>query len=264
MDEQGVVLSLLHLNEPTDIDEWVTQTPSRFLAGPMLPCWQVLTEDRYFCFPETQGWPELAWLERELAEGRIGILGELTFNYSNVRPDDPRMEPYWALAAKYDVPVAVHTGRGPPPGAPPRDENCCPDYNEQLGNPELLRPVLQRHPDLRIILQHFGAGAPPHHLYYLEEALALLRDYPSVYVDLSIVNSIGPAEAHEQLLKQLTDAGFADRLMFGSDNLPVAGIVERIEAISWLSPAQRRAIFYDNAARFLRLDEGTIERHHGR
>jgi predicted TIM-barrel fold metal-dependent hydrolase len=34
---------------------------------------------------------------------------------------------------------------------------------------------------------------------------------------------------------------------------------------SWrLTAPQRRAILYDNAARFLRLDAQTIARHHGR
>lgn len=76
MDEHAIVLSLLHLNEPADVDEWAREAPNRFLAGPTLPCWQILTEDRYFCFTETQGWPDPAWLERELAEGRIKFLGE--------------------------------------------------------------------------------------------------------------------------------------------------------------------------------------------
>ena len=52
--------------------------------------------------------------------------------------------------------------------------------------------------------------------------------------------------------------------MFGSDNLPIAPILDRLDRIEWLTRAQRRAILYDNAARFLRLDEETIARHHGR
>lgn len=43
-----------------------------------------------------------------------------------------------------------------------------------------------------------------------------------------------------------------------------APILRRLEQITWLTPTQRRAILYDNAARFLRLDPQTIARHHAR
>lgn len=262
MDTNNVVLSLLYMTEPGDLEDWTEAVPGRFLAGPALPCWPNSAGPAFYCFIESGGWPDLAWLEQELASGRIGLLGEMLFNYANVAPDDPRMEPYWALAAKYDVPVAVHTGRGPGPGQGPRDETCCPGYNEAYGNPDRLRPVLAKHPGLRVILQHFGAGDPPAHSYFFEEAIALLRDHPSVYVDMTIMNSIAPAPAHEAVLKSLVDAGFGDRILFGSDNLPVGMIVERMEAIDWLTPEQRHAIYYGNAARFLRLDPATVARHH--
>jgi predicted TIM-barrel fold metal-dependent hydrolase len=96
------------------------------------------------------------------------------------------------------------------------------------------------------------------------EIEALLKDYPSVAFDMSILNSVSPPEAHEAELKRLIDAGFGDRIMFGSDTRPAAPILRRIENITWLSEKQRRAILYDNAARFLRLDAETIRRHHAR
>jgi predicted TIM-barrel fold metal-dependent hydrolase len=52
--------------------------------------------------------------------------------------------------------------------------------------------------------------------------------------------------------------------VFGSDTRPAAPILRRLESIAWLTPKQRRAILYDNAARFLRLDKRTINRHHTR
>lgn len=261
MEANGIVLSALYMTEPSDLDDWAAEAPGRFIAGPALPCWPNTAGPAYYCFIDSDGWPDLAWLEQELASGRIGLMGEMLFTYANVAPDDPRMAPYWALAAKYDVPVAVHTGRGPGPGQGPRDETCCPEYNEAFGNPEHLGAVLAKHPKLRLVLQHFGAGDPPTHAYFTDEALALLRDYPSVYVDMTIINSIAPPEAHEAVLKGLIDAGFGHRILFGSDNLPVAPILERMEAIAWLTPEQRSAIYYDNAARFLRLDAATIAKH---
>ena len=130
-----------------------------------------------------------------------------------------------------------------------------------MGNPALLRPVLKRHPGLRILLQHVG---PPGPLRFDEETRALLTEHETVYFDMSIINSTLTAEAHEAELKRLIDAGFGARIMFGSDTRPAAPILRRLENIAWLTEKQRRAILYDNAARFLRLDAQTIARHHAR
>jgi hypothetical protein len=265
MDAEGIVLSLLHLNEPGDVKGWLQAAPGRFIGGPAMPCPATPQEPFFRCFADTQGWPELTWLEDELAAGRIGILGEMLFVYSGVHPDDKRMRPYWALAAKYDVPVAIHINRGPPPGVGPRrDPRCCPAFDGELGNPALLRPVLERHPRLRVLLQHVGGSGSPGHATFEKETLALLADHSTVYFDTSIWNSESPDDEHQAGLRQLIDAGFGDRILFGSDTRPAGPVLRRLERIDWLSAAQRRAILYDNAARFLRLDAQTIARHRGR
>ena len=54
--------------------------------------------------------------------------------------------------------------------------------------------------------------------------------------------------------------------MFGSGHMEAYGAIEaaieRIHSASYLSPKQKRAILYDNAARFLRLSEEEVARHH--
>jgi predicted TIM-barrel fold metal-dependent hydrolase len=40
--------------------------------------------------------------------------------------------------------------------------------------------------------------------------------------------------------------------------------IRSIEEAPFLSETQKRDILYNNAARFLRLDKATIDRHHGR
>jgi predicted TIM-barrel fold metal-dependent hydrolase len=40
--------------------------------------------------------------------------------------------------------------------------------------------------------------------------------------------------------------------------------IRSIEEAPFLSEKQKRDIFYNNAARFLRLPQATIDRHHGR
>ena len=261
MDANGIVLSLLYINEPGDVSGWLEAAPGRFIGGPAMPCPVTRAAPHFRCFADSGGWPDLEWLERGLRRGRIGLLGEMLFVYAGIDPRDSRMAPYWRLAARYDVPVAVHINRGPPPDSRVRrDGACCPDFNGEMGNPALLRPVLERHPRLRLILQHVGTGREPDIPPFDEEIFALLRDYPRVYLDMTILNSLSPAEAHERELRRLIDAGFGDRIMFGTDGQPAGPILRRLEAIGWLSVDQRRAILYDNAARFLRLDPRAVTR----
>lgn len=117
--------------------------------------------------------------------------------------------------------------------------------------------MLQLRPRLRIVLQHTGFD-------YVEETLSLLRDFPNVFVDMSVLNSLGPRALHDASLQNLVSAGFADRIVLGSDDQDYAPIIERIEGAAFLTPAQRRGIYYDNAARLLRLDRATIARDYGR
>jgi hypothetical protein len=98
----------------------------------------------------------------------------------------------------------------------------------------------------------------------MEETISLLREYPNLYIDMSVLNSIGPRALHDASLQTFVDAGFSDRIVLGSDDQEYAPIIERIEGAAFLSPAQRRGIYYDNAAKFLRLDRKTIAGDHGR
>ena len=262
-DDHGIVLSLISVNEPDDLEIWGDATPGRFMIGAKVPCPRHLEEPFYVCFPETDGWADLEWLRTEVEKGRITLLHEVAFNYFGLRPDDPRLAPYWALAAEFDLPVGVHTGRGPGPRGKQSTRSmlgCCPDYDKEMGNPELLRPILDRHPGLRVWIQHVGSGRGDHS-YHWNEAMALLADYPNVYLDLSITNGVMSEEVYEATLKRLIEAGFGDRIMYGADNVPAGRILDRISRIDFLSQRQRRAILYDNAARFLRLDEETRRKH---
>ena len=115
--------------------------------------------------------PDPAWLESELEAGRLGGIGELVFNYAAIRPDDPAMAPFWEMAARRDVPAFVHSGRGPGAGqGPRRHPGCCADYREDFGNPTLLRPVLARHPNLRVVLEHVG-------FEFMDETVALMMEF---------------------------------------------------------------------------------------
>ena len=254
----NVVSSVLFITGREDVAHYRSDGRIRFLLSPMFPC-PALTAQRKWCAVEADGpMPDAAWLDEQLSSGTLVGIGELVFNYAGLAPDDPVMTDYWALAARYDVPAFVHIGRGPGLGqGPRRHEGCCPQYQADFGNPALLRPVLQRHPRLRMVLQHAGFD-------YVDETISLLRDYPNVYVDMSVLNSVGPRALHDASLGTLVDAGFADRIVLGSDDQDYAPIIERIEGAAFLTPLQRRGIYYDNAARFLRLDPAIIAKDYTR
>jgi predicted TIM-barrel fold metal-dependent hydrolase len=79
----------------------------------------------------------------------------------------------------------------------------------------------------------------------------------ALYADLSTISGIIPRDAFHDYLKALVRGGVGKRLMFGSDQMQwpeaIGRAVEAIESADFLTAEQRRDIFYNNAARFLRL-----------
>ena len=125
-------------------------------------------------------------------------------------------------------------------------------------------------PLIRYDLRGFGASDADEALPYshTDDLLALLFSHPQVYVEVSMLANVEPRAGFHRYLQAIVDAGYGDRVMFGSDQMVWPGLVtaavEGIESAPFLSPSQKRAIFYDNAARFLRLSPEEIARHHGR
>ena len=196
-------------------------------------------------------------LRGHLEAGDFEVLGEITNQYSGIAPDDERMEPYWTLAEELHIPVAIHLGEGYP-GAPYLDD---PGYRARLGNPLLLEEVLVRHPKLRIYVMHYGSPL-------VDEMIAVLYTHPQVYVDIGGIQWTYPREYFYGQLKRFIDAGFGKRVMFGSDHMVWPELIEAsiaiIEEVPFLSQQQKRDILYNNAARFLRLSDEEVARHHGR
>jgi len=195
-------------------------------------------------------------LRRLHAQGRLRVIGEIMAQYEGVSLDDPRLEPLWSLAEELDVPVAIHMGPGEP-GQP----YSGGAYRAALGDPLLLEPVLVRHPRLRVSVMHAG--------YPLADRMrALMFSYPQVYVDIGGIVYSEPTASFYAFLRELVDAGYGDRIMFGSDQMIWPGVIgpaiRTIEEAPFLSAAQRRNIFYNNAARFLRLTKEQIAEHHAR
>lgn len=241
--EHNVVMALTSGPLP-DVLRWVAADPERHVGGVGLGPGETL--------------PDVATLKRMVNEKQLAALGELGLQYHGLSASDPEMAPYFALAEELDIPVALHTGLG---GAGTAYRSCCPNFRASLGSPELVEDMLVRHPKLRVYLMH--AGYP-----YLAETKAILYSYPQVYVDISFLDWALPRVEFHAYLKALVDAGFGKRVMFGSDQMvwpdAIGLAIDGVNQATFLSPEQKRDIFYNNAAAFLRLDQETIDRHHGK
>jgi predicted TIM-barrel fold metal-dependent hydrolase len=144
-----------------------------------------------------------------------------------------------------------------PPGAPYLGFSA---YRARLHNPLLLEDVLIRHPDLRLYVMH--AGWP-----MLDDLLALLWAHPQVHVGLGVISFALPRAEFHRYLRRIVEAGFGKRVMFGSDQMvwpdALEAAIRSVETADFLTEDQKRDILYDNAARFLRLSDEEIARHHG-
>jgi hypothetical protein len=102
----------------------------------------------------------------------------------------------------------------------------------------------------------------------LDDLLAVLYAHPQVYVDVGVIVFQEQRAAFYRYLRAIVEAGFGNRVMFGSDQMVWPGVIERavavIEEAPFLSQEQKRDILYNNAARFLRLTDEEIAKHHGR
>ena len=118
-----------------------------------------------------------------------------------------------------------------------------------------------KHPKLRVSLMH--AGWP-----MLDDLLAVMWTHPQVYVDVGAISYALPRSGFHDYLRRIVEAGFVKRVMFGSDQMvwpeTLETAIQAVESATFLTAPQRRDFFYNNAARFLKLGEQEIARHHGR
>jgi hypothetical protein len=226
MDKYNIVLGVL--SYPLEnVYKWKAAAPDRFLLG------QIIRD------PTTV---DLKKLREEYVAGRLTIMGEIASQYAGIPPNAPSLEPFYAMAVEFDVPVLIHMEG---------IAGASSKFRIAAGYPSMLEDVLVRHPKLRIWVEN--AGFP-----FLEEMIALMYRYPKVYADLSTISWIIPRKAFYNYLIGLIDAGFEKRLMFGSDQMAwpetIGLAVDAIESADFLTLEQKRDIFYNNAVRFLRLE----------
>lgn len=149
---------------------------------------------------------------------------------------DERLWPAFETCAELDLPVVAHAG-------PSRG-------SVQFGVPAAFAGVLQRFPQLRLVLAHLGGGAWRH-----VERFA--RDFPNAYFDCSEIlhwTGANGAPTPDRLARLIRDIG-AQRVLFGSDfpwyDLDTS--IELLDRLPRLADEEKAAIAGYNAARLLEL-----------
>ncbi|WP_031468732.1 amidohydrolase family protein [Sciscionella sediminilitoris] len=154
-------------------------------------------------------------------------------------PRDPLLSKAWGLLAEAGIPVIVHCGHGPIPGA-------------HTGM-DVFGEVLAAHPRLTAVLAH--AGMPDY-----AGALELVHRYPNVHLDTTMVGT----PFTERLMAVPADwpariADCADRIVLGTDfpNIPYDYATQLRAIADWAARDDRlgerflRSVLYEAPARLL-------------
>jgi aminocarboxymuconate-semialdehyde decarboxylase len=177
--------------------------------------------------------------------------------------DEPQFAVFWDAAEALQMAVCIHPFEAAPRGMLARyglGVLAGNLFDTGLAAAVLIYGgVLERHPNLRVVLYHAG-GALPSMLGRLDMGFERLPDCraaiprpPSSYIKQFCFDTIA---FNRLMLRYLVDAYGADRLVIGTDYPLPAGIahpVAEVKGLSLLSDAES-AILYGNARRLLRLD----------
>src|SRR5690348_751109 len=177
--------------------------------------------------------------------------------------DDPSSRPVWHCAVRHRLPVFTH-----PLNNAGEDRMSEWHLGNSIGNPGetalaaarlIMAGVLDRHPDLDVVLAH-GAGTLPFllgrldHTYAVrDEVKRVLRRPPSAYLGRFYADTITHSDG---ALAYLIGAAGAGRILLGTDlpydmaDVDPAGRLRRLG----LAPADTAAIESGNAVRLLRLE----------
>lgn len=231
MNKYHIVKAIISGDTKT-IQKWQAKDSGRLIPG--YETWETFTSEH------------ITRLAQKIKSGEVKVLAEIVTQYNGISASDSALEPLYALAEENDIPVGIHVGPGPSGIA------FSTQYRSRLSSPLLLEEALVRHPKLRIYVMH--AGWP-----MLDDMVAMLYAYPNLYVDIAVIDWYIPKAEFYYYLRRLIDAGFSNRIMFGSDQMQwpqsISAAIKTIQSASFLTKQQKRDILYNNAVRFFRLEK---------
>jgi uncharacterized protein len=146
-------------------------------------------------------------------------------------PRDPLLDEAWGMLADAGVPMVVHAGSGPTPGA--------------FTGPGPIGEVLARHPTLCLVMAHMGM--PDYDAF-----LGFAERYEQVYVDTTMcfTDFAGGAETGRRVAPRL--AALREKVVLGTDfpTIPYA-YAHQLEALAGLGLGDDwlRAVCWENPAR---------------
>ena len=222
---------------PQSVEQWVVKDSNHIVIRGIL----MFTPNDYGM--------DTAKFEQMIKDKQIEIFGETAPYYGGTTISDSIWQPYLRICEKYDIPVAVHTGGGDPGGT----YSWSPKARLKLADPYLIEDVLVKYPKLRIYMMHAGGEDWPEH------AIRLMAYYPQLYTDVAVMLWVEPNTQRyiKEFLKNTKEAGYLDRVMFGSDQIIWPYAIEKsirfLNSITFLTKKEKEDILYNNAAKFLRL-----------
>jgi uncharacterized protein len=235
-DMERLNVTAVVFGDPKSVQKWKDAAPGRVIPGTSFTAGMT-----------PGGRVPLDELRKDFTQDGFKVMGEIGLQYEGISPSDPSVDQYFALAEELDIPVAIHMGTG----GSGRANIVSPKFRGSMGDPLLLEGLLAKHPKLRVQVMH--AGYP-----MIDNMLTLLQANSHVYVDVAGLIWSYPLKEVNRYIERLVDAGFEDRVMFGTDQLIwphlMAYSISIIQNADYLTPEQKRDILYNNAARFLRLD----------
>lgn len=225
--------------DPQSVEEWATKDSNdRVIRG------------IFIVSPDDYGLDTVKF-ENMIKDKKIEVFGEIGAFYGGTTLSDSIWQPYLRICEKHDIPVAVHTGGGDPGGT----YTWSPKARLKNGDPYLIEDVLVRYPKLRIYLMHNG-GEEWH-----EHALRLMAYYPQLYTDIAVGLWVEPNTQRTvtEFLKNAKHADYLNRVMYGTDQMLWPYAIEKsikfLNSLTFLSKKDKEDIFYNNAAKFLRLQK---------
>jgi predicted TIM-barrel fold metal-dependent hydrolase len=165
-----------------------------------------------------------------LDRGAAGL--KIHEDVQGLRIDDARFTPVLAELERREAIVLAHVGH-------------IPWSRETDDGPRRIAAVLERHPQLKLIVAHLGS--PDTQAY-----LRMTQAYPTLHLDTTM--ALAPNSPMKTAFSADDATRYQRHVLYGTDfpNIPYEYLSERkgIEAME-LPPDALRAIFHDNAARLL-------------
>lgn len=179
-------------------------------------------------------------LREALRQGSIRGL-KLYPGYEPYYPNDPALEPVYALAEEFRVPVMIHSG-----------DTFTPKGKLKYAHPLNIDETAVDHPGVDFIICHLGNP-------WIRDCMEVVYKNKNVYTDISglVLGDFSDrfeSFMRKQLQEMLEYGVEPDKVLFGTD-WPLASMESYLEFIEELSipERERRKIMWENAARLFKL-----------